>query len=376
MLDALNLKPEIFGLDISDLSLKVVKLKKNKKFFSVSCYGETPMKSGIISGGEIKNQSALSEVIKSAIKNVKGEKIKTEYAVVSLPEEKSFLQIIKLPKMEEEEIKKAVFFEAENYVPLPINEVYLDFQTVPPLYGNLDHTDVLIAALPQKTVDPYLGCLKSAGLKPVVLEIESQAIARTLIKNEVANSPTLLIDFGAMRTSFIIFSGHSLKFTTSIQISSNSFTEIISRNLNIDFQEAEKLKIKYGLEEKTKLKSKIAGSAAKERGEIFESLVPALTDLSEQIKKYLNFYQNHSEHDHLSPDNKNVKNILISGGGSNLKGLAEFLSLDLNIPVSLANPWVNILPDKVKEDKNLSLEKALGFTTALGLALRGAKYQL
>lgn len=178
MLDALNLKPEAFGLDISDLSLKIVKLKKKGKFFSLSSFGETEIKPGIISGGEIKDGKALSKMISLALKNVSGEKLKTKYVVASLPEEKSFLQVIQLPRMKEEELKKAVYFEAENYVPLPIDRVYLDSQIVPPLTNHLDHLDVLIAALPKKTVDPYLSSLKEAGLQPIFFEIESQAIAR------------------------------------------------------------------------------------------------------------------------------------------------------------------------------------------------------
>jgi type IV pilus assembly protein PilM len=106
-----------------------------------------------------------------------------------LPEEKAFLQVIQLPKLEEKDLKAAVQFEAENYIPLPVEEVYLDYQVVPPVYNHLDHLDVLIAALPKRIIDPYLDSLKGAGLVPKVLEIESQAIVRALIKNEVSYSP-------------------------------------------------------------------------------------------------------------------------------------------------------------------------------------------
>lgn len=359
MFDALILKPEVFGIDVSDLSLKIAKLKRKKNFFSLATFGETKISPEVISGGEIKDPKALSETIRMAVKNAKGEKLNTKYVIASLPEEKSFLQIIQLPIMNREEIRKAVFFEAENYIPLPINQVYLDFQVILPLSGHIDHTDVLIAALPKKIIDPYLSCLKEAGLRPLALEIESQSVARALIKNEVSEFPVLLIDFGAKRTSFIIFSGHSLRFTTSIPVSSQSFTQALAQSFKIEAQEAEKMKIKYGLGEKN--------------SEIFEALVPCLTDLSEQIKKYLNYYQTHIFHDHLPPLNKAVKKILISGGGANLKGLAEFLSFELKMPVELANPWINILSQKNKEIPGLPQEKALGFTTALGLALRGIK---
>jgi len=379
MLDFLTLKPEAFGLDISDLSLKIISLKKKGDFLTLASFGEIKVKPGIIKEGEIKDEEKLAETIKEAIKKVKGEKLKTKYVVASLPEEKAFLQVIQMPKMSEEDLQSAVIYEAENYIPLPIEEVYLDSQIVPPVCNHLDHFDILLAALPKKTVDPYLSSLKKAGLQPKTLEIESLSITRALIKDEVTTSPVLLIDLGATRTSFIIFSGHSLRFTSSIPVSSGSFNEIISKSLGVSFTEAEKLKIKYGLEEKIELKIKNGTKVKRERGKIFEALIPALVDLVQQIKRYLGYYQTHASHEHLpSPTNtlagdKGVSKILLCGGGANLKGLIELLTLELKIPVELADPWVNILLKGQRELPELSFEKSLGYATALGLALRGIK---
>ena len=123
MLEFLSLKPESFGLDISDLSLKIIKLKKKRGTLSLASFGETTIPAGIIEGGEIKNEEVFARIIKEAINKVKGERLRAKYVIVSLPEEKAFLQVIQLPKMTEEELKKAVRFEAENYIPLPIEEV-------------------------------------------------------------------------------------------------------------------------------------------------------------------------------------------------------------------------------------------------------------
>jgi len=276
--------------------------------------------------------------------------------------------------MSEEDLKSAVIYEAENYIPLPIEEVYLDSQIVPPAYNHLDHFDVLIAALPKKTVDPYISCLKLTGLRPEALEIESLAIARALIKNEVTSFPVLLIDLGATRTRFIIFSGQSIRFTSSIPVSSQNFTEIISKALTVNLAEAERLKIKLGLEEKIKREIKKDKIERRHlRGQVFEALVPALVDLTQQIKRYLSYYQTHASHEHLPPNGKGVSKILLCGGGANLKGLPELLSIELKIPVELGNPWGNILPESLTEVPELPLEKSLSYTTALGLALRRIK---
>ena len=396
-MDFLNLKPEAFGLDISDLSLKIIKLKKKRGISSLASFGEAEIKPGIIKGGEIKDEEKLAQIIREAIKKVRGEKLKTRYVVVSLPEEKAFLQVIQMPKVPEEDLRSAVIYEAENYIPTPIEEVYLDYQIVPPVYDHLDHLDVLIAALPKKTVEPYLSALKLAGLQPKVLEIESLAIARALIKDGITTQPILLIDLGATRTSFIIFSGKSLKFTTSIPVSSTNFSEIISKNLGVTLAEAERLKIKHGLEEKIKINiGDEKTNIKKERGKIFEALIPALIDLVQQIKRYLDYYQTHASHEHLPPttfqknnsnkhkpqkvvgglppDGKGISKIYLCGGGANLKGLCELLSLELKIPVEMGNPWVNILIKEKKEVPELSFEESLKYTTALGLALRGIRY--
>ncbi|PIP24674.1 MAG: hypothetical protein COX33_00685, partial [Candidatus Nealsonbacteria bacterium CG23_combo_of_CG06-09_8_20_14_all_36_125] len=106
--------------------------------------------------------------------------------------------------------------------------------------------------------------------------------------------------------------------------------------------------------------------------EIFEALIPALVDLTQQIKRYLEYYQTHASHEHLPPDGKGVSKILLCGGGANLKGLPELLSLELRIPTELGNPWINILAEGKKVSK-LPFEKSLSYTTAIGLALRGIK---
>ena len=358
-LDLLTLKPEVFGIDISDLSLKIVKLRKKSGRLSLASFGETKIEPGIIKGGEIKDENALSEIIKKALFQVRGDRIKTRYAVASLPEERAFLQVIQMPLMEPEEIRKAVYFEAENYVPMPMEKVYLDAQIVNSASENLDHADVLIAAMPKSTVDSYASSFQKSGLKPIVFEIESQAIARSLVEDEKSTEPLLLIDIGATRASFIVFSGYSIRFTTSLLISSQKFTETIADNLKISIKEAEDLKKKYGIE---------SGRGRK----FFNILKPDIINLAAQIKKYLGYYQSHSGHEHIPINGKVVKKIILCGGAANLRGLDDFLSRELRIQVVLGNPWSNILPSPLKEVPELTYQESLKYTTALGLALRAA----
>ncbi|MDD2731935.1 MAG: type IV pilus assembly protein PilM [Candidatus Pacebacteria bacterium] len=379
MIECLTLKTESFGLDVSDLSLKLVKLGKKGRFLKLASWTEIDLSPGIIERGEIKDEDALVKIIKDNLPKVKGEKLKTKNVVISLPEKEAFLQVIKMPKMEEKELKSAVLFEAENYVPFPIEEVYLDFEAVPSSKGHLGkECEVLIAAVPKKIVDSYVSSFKRAGLNIQAFEVESQSISRALIKNNITSSPVVLFDFGKSRASFIIFSGYSLRFTSTISISSQSLTEELSKYFKIDFEEAEKLKLKYGLEgffdKGIKESKKSIRSKKIDKPQIAKAMLPVLNELAQQIKKYIIYYQSHNfgSGSRLNKLEK-VEKIILSGRGSNLKRFTDFLSLELKIPVELGNPWINILPIPLKEVPQLPFKESLGYTSALGLAIRGIK---
>ncbi|MCK4520775.1 type IV pilus assembly protein PilM [Candidatus Parcubacteria bacterium] len=372
ILDYLNLNPEAFGIDISDLSIRIVKLKKKGRGeptagqgLSLASFGQTSIKSGIIKEGRIRNELALVKAIQKAVSNIKGEKLKTRYVTASFPEKNAFLQVIKMPKMEREEMESAIRFEVENYIPMPIHKVYLDFQIIPSGNKKQNYFKVLLAAMPKDIVDPYVSCFKKAGLKIKALEVDSISIVRALLKNKKSLNTVLLIDLGAAKTSFIMFSDNSLRFTASIPISSQKFTEVISRALEVDIKRAEKLKTKYGLKnpETIHLKGKKNKAGFKKeiicQERIFEALIPILTDLVEQTKSYIDYYKSHSK-------NKEPEKIILCGGGANLKGISKFLSLELKILVQPGNPWINI-----SKEIEMPLEKSLEYTTAIGLALRG-----
>jgi type IV pilus assembly protein PilM len=200
----------MFGMEINDSSLRIMKLKHKHKGFDIVSFNEVYIAPGIVKSGVIQDQATLIKIIKLACSTVKGKKIDTKYVAVSLPEEKSFSQVIQMPKMEEEELKSAILFEAENYIPLPVSEVYLDFQAIDPIKDSLNHLDVLIVAMPKKIVNSYVSCLKKAGLVPLAIEIESEAITRALVENEISASPIVLIDFGKNSTDFVVFAGRSI----------------------------------------------------------------------------------------------------------------------------------------------------------------------
>jgi len=377
MLDVLTLRPIAFGMDVSDSSLKLVQLRRCGRELDIASFGEELLSPGIVDKGEIKDEKALAKAMHQFLSRVKGERLKTDRVVASLPEEKAFLKVIQLPKMTVEELAKVISFEAENHIPFSAKECYLDFELIDPVVNHLDHLDVLLVACPRQVVDSYLRVFKMAGLKPMALETESLAISRSLVKNWLSSVPVLLIDLGSVRTSLVIFSGRSIRFTSSLPFSSAQITQTLAGGLQLSWEQAEKFKTDYGLvgQPEVKLQEK-TGDSEPEReifgdSQVLRILSPLLSDWVSEIRNFLDFYYSHAGHEHLPLTGSEVRRIILSGGGANLKGLDRFLSKELNLPVVLGNPWVNILADpslRVPEDY---LRRSLSYATVLGLALRG-----
>jgi type IV pilus assembly protein PilM len=344
-----------FGLDLSDLSIKIIDLKKAGSALALAGFGRQEIPEGIIENGEIKKKGELIKIIAKTVKESKGGAIKSKDCVVSLPETESYIRVIQLPEMKNEEIKEAIKWELEANIPVAVEDVYFDWQILNFPSKRPNELCVLIGALPKTLVDPYLDVIKKAGLNPLAFEIESIATARAVIKEGEQSNPVIIVDLGAKRASFIIFAVGSVWLTTSLPISNNLLIDDIASAFKISKEEARDLKFKVGLD--------------KEKDEkIYQAMEPRLAELVKEIKKYMDYYET------LLPKylpKTTIDKILLCGGGANLEGLPLFLSPILKIHVELANPWINIFDAEAKKLPELSFSDSLSYTTAIGLALRG-----
>ncbi|MBD3282029.1 MAG: type IV pilus assembly protein PilM [Candidatus Portnoybacteria bacterium] len=352
----LNLDNRIsaFGIDISDFSIKIAKLKKRKKGFELESYNRSSIPKGIIEEGEIKDKKKLSDIVEKTVNTAKGKSIHSPYVVSSLPEQHGFVKIIRLPKMNLKEAKEAIKWEAEANIPHSLEDVYLTWKILP-IDKKENHVDVLINAVPKEIVDSYLDVLSLAGLEPVVFEIESVATARSLMEDGYAKKPVLIIDLGASRTSFIIFSGREIRFTSSIPVSNYQMINDIAEKLDVDYEKAKELKFSIGLDK------------TKESGRVFNVLSLSMNALVDKIKDCIAFHKNHNYQD----DCDDIYKVILCGGGAYLKGASDYLSQRLNVSVELGNPWVNVLKSKGKPPI-IPYKDSLAYSTVLGLALRGA----
>lgn len=352
--------PPAFGLDISDRTAKFMKLVKNRSGgFDIAYFGETDIPESIVASGEIKKPAELGKLL-SGLRDAEGHPVRDRFVVASLPEEKSFVRIIQLPKVKLQEVDSVIKWEIEGNIPLALSELYFDYEVLDPLANNLDHYDVLVTAFPKSLVDSYVAVLKHEGFVLSALELESQAISRAVIEYQRGKDTVIIVDIGATHTGFVIFGGGSMVFTVSIEIGGKDFDEAIMKNLGVSETEARDLKENIGLDRRYK------------NGILFEALVPVLSVITDEIKKQFWFYRDHAEHRHgMDPE---IHRIILSGGDANLIGLEKHLSLAIKKEVVMARPFVKILSNERAVLPSLKKNDILRYTTTVGLALRGAGY--
>lgn len=347
-----NLFPQPFGLDLSDLSIKVLWLEREGKEEGVTSFGSIPLLPGSVVDGEIVREEIVIEAVKRLLKETLPHPITTRHVICSLPETKAFLRIITLPEMEEGEVHEAIKWEIEANIPLTLDQVYYDFQILGKrLTKEKNKMSVLVVAVARKMVDQFHGVLERAGLEVMGLETESIAQARSLLLENEEEKTRLIVDIGDRRTSFLVSIGNTPCFTSSIPLSSQMITDAISKELKISFEEAESMKIKYGL-----------GSLAL-RSPLFKAAEPILENFAVEIDRSINFYLSNLAY------SSSIDSIVLCGGGTNMKGLLPFFTKRLKQPIEFGNPWVNIHLGRTLPpiDRNHSVQ----YSTAIGLALRG-----
>lgn len=344
-----------FGLDINDTSIKITQLERNGKKFKILGYTDFPLRKGILVNDTIIDEKSMIDSIHEALKKMQFGGVNTNFVVASIPEPKAFVRVIQTPKLTEDQAESAVAIESEQYIPIPLDQAYLDWQILRD--APEEKMDVLVTAAPKDFIDNFLRILKSAGLRPVALEVESAAIARALVSPEKKNKDLLILDISTFRSSLIVVSQGFLQFTSSVPIAGDAFTQSIARALGVSEADAEKIKMQVGLDE------------SKEHQNVRAALMPVIDNLAEEIKNILKFHSAHSQ----TP----ISQILLCGGSSRLLHLSSYLYEKLtdydNVDIILGNPWSNVFEPKLAAAAPLSREATLSYATSIGLAIRGAE---
>lgn len=336
-----------FGLHLNGTALKFIQFHRTGDQLAVGGYSNVPLPKNLIANDTILDVEALANLVQQSLLRPQFGRITTNRVVVSVPESKSFIRVIHIPEMSESQAENAVLFEAEAYIPLPMDQVYFDWQILSRAQGKME---VLIIASPKEFVDKYLAALEKIGLKPVAVEVESQSVVRTLIQ-PTNHENVLIADLDAYKTALIMVERGNLQFTSSIPLAGNTFTDRIAQALAIPAPKAEKIKKEFGI------------ANTPEYPNLKTYLLPVVNDLAAEIKNILRFHYDHSE--------QKITTLLLSGGSAKVKHLDEYLPPLLtdfsDLKVAVADPLAGLTNLK---KTNLTSYEALSFTAAIGLALR------
>lgn len=344
----------IFGLDIGQHAAKFLELKRAGHTYRLVGMGSTELKQDTIIEGVIAEPEHLAETIQASLKSPSVGHISAKAVAVGLPQAHLFTRSITLPAMKKDKISEAMQWEAQQYIPMPMSDLYMDFEIIEErkdAAGTLKEYEVFLVAAPRAIIDSYMKLLEFLKLTPHSFETTLAANIRALHPASEADKAVLVLDVGSTATDMAIVTD-TIKVSTTTPFGGDQVTKILATHLKISEEHANEIKIKFGL----------ADSGLKEKVET--ALTPIVTQLITEVQKLIKYHQERTDDKH----HRQVEQLLLTGGASYMPGLAELLAKKTQLPVDITSAW-----DHHKVDLTTPLPQDItsGFTTAFGLALRG-----
>jgi len=339
----------VLGVDIGTSAIKVVQLRRERGRVILETYGAISL--GPYAGVEIGRATSLpADRLAEALKDVIREaNVTTNDAAVSIPYASSLISIIKLPSSVEKQLAQVVPIEARKYIPVPINEVLLDWFVISGGKGSQKTTDdkleVLLVAIHNDTIAKFRTIASEATLNVSFFEIEVFSAVRAALDHGLA--PTAVVDMGAATTKFYVVERGLIHESHIINRGSQDLTLAASRALNITVIQAEERKRKIGL-----------------NGQVDQALTQSLELtlgplLSEIARTAVSYEQR---------VNQPLGGVVFAGGGASLKGFKEFAQGKIQNEVRIADPFSKTQAPAFLEA--ILKEAGPEFAVAVGLALR------
>ncbi len=347
------------GIDIGTSAVKVVQLKKTPSGPELVNYGMMPLPPDAMVEGSVGDPQTVSAVIKELLK---ARKIKPERSFASISGQNVIMRFTKLPIMTPEELEQTVRIEAEQYVPYAIDEVSIT-------HAVLDTVDedeegggkyfILLVVAQKDLVNSYMGVVKSAGINPEIIDVDTIAAINALENSYMQSASSqeggevvAIIDAGARTTNISVLKAGILMFTRNIPIAGNNITEMIRDVMKQEFDQAESIKI-----EEAEVSISDGGG-----NEISEVVKTTVEELASEIRRSFDYFKAQTRE-------PLIHRIILSGGSSNLRSFNTYLSNELGVDVYMSNPLEGVsvtAPDT--DDLYNNLQQ---YTVAIGLAMRG-----
>jgi type IV pilus assembly protein PilM len=338
--------PDHVGIDFGNHSVKAVEIKgiQQGQTPELVNFGSQKTPHGVINSEDDVHQRQLADAVKTLFAT---SKMKNNKVVMAMPEYTVFTRFLEFPGVKEEELEEAVYYQAKEFIPMPREQVHMNY--VPLGFDQQKNAwRVLLVAAPLKVIDIYTNVARMAGLEPLAIETESVAMGRAMFR-ATRMKHVVMLDFGSSSTDMSIMLDGQMVFSQSIAIGADSLTQAIVNKFNFEYQQAEEYKRNYGV---------VEGIL---EGKVYATLSPIIDALITEITRGVEFYKNKT----LAPI---PKNFLLNGDGALLPGLADYISKAMSVDAVLANPWNNIVvPDKFK---NIVAKSSASNSVAIGLALK------
>ncbi len=233
----------IVGLDLGSHTIRAVEMEEQKGRIVLRKYGSYENPNINLQTDSQKDLDKYSAALREFIAEIGFD---TPNVVAPIPEGEVFTRVIKLPHMNEKELKSSIEFEAEQYIPIPIKEVTFDYQILDPDITDKDKMNVLIVAAKHATLSKHVNVLKGAGLVPKALEPETLAIGRILGDTVNKPSATIILNIGVEDSQIVISHKGFVRFTRSLSIGGEALTKAVEQSLGFDHAQAEEYKKTYG----------------------------------------------------------------------------------------------------------------------------------
>lgn len=334
----------LLGIDIGRQVIKAVQISREKQFSLLAAgYVATPTQA------LLSNTPADDQVIADTINRlVHDMKVSTTEVSASLPSSKVITRIIEVPLMSEKELMESLSWEAEQYIPLPLSKVKMDYAI---LEENKEENKmkILLVAAPIAVVERYMKFFSLAGLNPVSFETEILADARSVSMSFPALTNLLILNFGAGSTEIGLLHESILVYSKSYPVGGNTLTRTLAEEMGFELAQAEEYKKAYGLDEE-KLEGKVA-----------KSLLPVFSGVFEEIEKTIAYFREQYP-------NEELKGAILCGGGAKLPGLVLSVTKQFGFDSQINNPFLNLVVDP--NILPVLASDAPIYTTAIGLALK------
>jgi type IV pilus assembly protein PilM len=337
----------VVGVDIGSHSVKVCELKKTDKGYQILALGSAVLPEDAVDDGTLNEPEVVGAVIAGLFKNLK---IKNKKVGFSISGYSVIVKKVNLAVMDDEQLEKYIMLEAEQYIPFDIDDVYLDYQDLKTNTKDSDRTDVMLVAAKKEIVDEYLDMLRSINLQPVIVDVDGFALENTYETSYEKFDNVALVDIGASKMNINILSEGISVVARDIVVGSRQLTEQIQAAFDLEYDEAEALKLgQIPAEDKQE-----------EMEEIFSS---TCTQWVLEIKKAIDLY-------HSNNPDKPLTRLVLSGGGSKVVGLADFLESETSMTVEIFNPFSNMSFNRKKIDAEYVDRVGPEMAIVSGIAIR------